>query len=100
MSSTASNYDFFRLQAGIAVAVAGVLLAGTGLYRGSEVGMRCPSSTVVFGIVATIAYCIMMFASSFVEEEQQFWYWITGGWFIWVYAQRSGISSITQWMNN
>jgi len=28
----------------------------------------------------TLAYSVMMFASSYVEEEQQFWYWATTGW--------------------
>ncbi|KAI5804032.1 alkaline-phosphatase-like protein [Peziza echinospora] len=31
-------------------------------------------------VLITLTYCIMMFASSYVEEEQNFWYWITSAW--------------------
>lgn len=29
----------------------------------------------------TVAYSVMMFASSFVEEEHHFWYWAASAWF-------------------
>lgn len=31
-------------------------------------------------LAVTLAYGVMMFASSFVEEEQHFWYWSASGW--------------------
>jgi len=40
---------------------------------------RSISINLAFAFV-TIAYGFMMFASSYVEEEQQFWYWICSGW--------------------
>ncbi|GKT43818.1 GPI ethanolamine phosphate transferase 2 [Colletotrichum spaethianum] len=69
MSSMASNYDMGKLHIGEAVA-----LLGTG--------------SLVFGVrfslipllAITVAYGIMMFASSYVEEEQHFWYWATSAW--------------------
>lgn len=96
MSSTASNYDLLKLQTGIATALASVVLAGSGVYLGGRNSISAPSSTLVFGIAASTAYCIMMFASSFVEEEQQFWYWIASAWFTWVYARRSVLLGIHQ----
>jgi len=40
-----------------------------------------------FFIVA-MSFGMMMFASSYVEEEQQFWYWITTSHFIIAFLQR------------
>ena len=37
-----------------------------------------PSAAVFIAI--TLAYGGMMFASSYVEEEQHFWYWASTGW--------------------
>ena len=39
-------------------------------------------------LTATIAYGLMMFASSFVEEEQQFWYWMMSAWSGWVFLKQ------------
>jgi len=36
-------------------------------------------ATVPF-LIVTLLYGIMMFASSFVEEEHNFWYWAATGW--------------------
>ncbi|KAK6210236.1 GPI ethanolamine phosphate transferase [Colletotrichum tabaci] len=69
MSSMASNYDMGRLHVGEAVAV-----LGTGsLFFGAR-----PSLIPLLTI--TVMYGIMMFASSYVEEEQHFWYWATSAW--------------------
>ncbi|KAF6843302.1 gpi ethanolamine phosphate transferase 2 [Colletotrichum musicola] len=70
MSSMASNYDMRKLHAGEAVAG---LIAGSLCF-----GVR---SNLIPLLIITIAYCVMMFASSFVEEEQHFWYWSTTAWF-------------------
>ena len=76
MSSAASNYDVNRLVAGIGFAFASVVLAGLA----ASGGMSLLSLDGLFGFVMTVLYGIMMFASSYVEEEQHFWYWIAGGW--------------------
>jgi len=39
--------------------------------------------------IITTAYMITMFASSYVEEEQQFWYWIMAGWMIVLFLKRN-----------
>jgi ethanolaminephosphotransferase len=76
MSSTASNYDVTRLFSGIGVAAVSLILtmlATTSLPVLSQLDN-------VFFLLLSALYGIMMFASSYVEEEQHFWYWITGGW--------------------
>jgi ethanolamine phosphate transferase 2 subunit G len=75
MSDTASSYDVPRMVIGMAVAsVALVLdvLAFPALWP--------PSLSGVFLTIISLLYGIMMFASSYVEEEQHFWYWLTPVW--------------------
>ncbi|KAM0334099.1 hypothetical protein ACHAQA_001119 [Verticillium albo-atrum] len=72
MSNMASNYDMTRLIAGQAVVLAALI---SSLFL-----VAIGWSHVSFAIV-TITYGIMMFASSFVEEEHHFWYWATSAWF-------------------
>ncbi len=78
MSSMASNYDMSRLITGQALAVLAVLCAvfGTHLISGGNMRTFLPFALV------TVAYGIMMFASSYVEEEQHFWYWVTTAWLV------------------
>ena len=79
MSSTASNYDVLRLYIGIGIS--GIaFLALLPMLRGI-LGYNASS---LWMIVIAILYSVMMFASSYVEEEQQFWYWVTSGWFAWL----------------
>ena len=75
MSSTASNYDVNRLLCGIALACSSVLLVVLNLHG----SMLRDADFIIFTLIA-ILYSIMMFASSYVEEEQHFWYWIGAGW--------------------
>ena len=80
MSGTASNYNLFRLYAGIVIAslatLAALLVSGKPVLRMKSTGLWMTS--------ITIAYGVMMFASSYVEEEQQFWYWATSSWLAWL----------------
>ncbi|KIW09490.1 uncharacterized protein PV09_00368 [Verruconis gallopava] len=75
MSSAASNYDLSRLAFGIIVACMSVAMTAL-------VSRLLPlmNSTGAFFALMNVLYAIMMFASSYVEEEQHFWYWITGAW--------------------
>lgn len=41
----------------------------------------------------TLAYGMMMFASSYVEEEQHFWYWATTAWLMLLWVKKYVISS-------
>ncbi|KAI9790358.1 MAG: major facilitator super transporter protein [Peltula sp. TS41687] len=69
MSSTASNYNLYMLAYGIIITALSVLMASIGSL---SVIAKSPASFLGF-IMITLLYGIMMFASSFVEEEHQFW---------------------------
>lgn len=76
MSSMASNYDMSNLVHGQGLAVTGLTAsiaasAVLGAHKGWAVLPTC---------LVSILYGIMMFASSYVEEEQHFWYWASTLW--------------------
>lgn len=75
LSSTASSYDVLRMAAGIAIAGASLLLAVLAFP-----GLWPPTLAECALVIVTGLYGVMMFASSYVEEEQHFWYWTTPAW--------------------
>jgi ethanolaminephosphotransferase len=77
LSGTASNYDLNMIYTGIAIAVLGVAFAITSLLFALELDLGALANNTI-----SLTYGGTMFASSYVEEEQQFWYWAVGGWFI------------------
>ncbi|KAK6063877.1 GPI ethanolamine phosphate transferase 2 [Seiridium cupressi] len=80
MSSMASNYDTTRLTIGVIVALVSIFLSlvASALLVKGNVG-------ALFGFaMITLLYGIMMFASSYVEEEQHFWYWSTTAWIVYL----------------
>lgn len=84
MSNTASNYQLGRLQLGIVITFLAVLAAILALVAEPR---RETSTTGIF-VILTLAHGMVMFASSYVEEEQQFWYWIMSSWFAWLTLRR------------
>jgi ethanolamine phosphate transferase 2 subunit G len=84
LSSTASNYDVRMLGTGIACSGLATLLALCSL--GVPTRWRVTAEGIWF-VAVVLAYGILMFASSYVEEEQWFWYWITGGWLVFLYLR-------------
>lgn len=83
MSSTASSYDIPRMGVGIGIATTALILAMLllpNLWPLTSAGSS-------FGLVSLL-YGVMMFASSYVEEEQHFWYWLTPAWVIFLVASR------------
>ncbi|KAJ9664995.1 major facilitator super transporter protein [Coniosporium apollinis] len=80
LSQTASNYNLTRLLLGIVAAIDSLVLA---LIASRRDLLRPKSAATLFGLFSAL-YLIMMFASSYVEEEQHFWYWITSPWICYV----------------
>lgn len=60
--------------------VAGIATISTALFATKATGLWI---SLVF-----VAYGIMMFASSYVEEEQHFWYWTSSSWLGWLLLKR------------
>lgn len=83
MSSTATNYNLQRLEGGIVLAalatIAGMSTFSTALLEAKTTGLWFSSIAIVYGI--------MMFASSYVEEEHHFWYWTSSGWLLWLFLK-------------
>ncbi|MCJ1404457.1 major facilitator super transporter protein [Xylographa trunciseda] len=81
LSSTASSYDVSKLQLGIATAAATACCAVIALAALS------PGEWSLWNCILVLSYGSMMFASSYVEEEQDFWYWISSGWLVLLYLK-------------
>lgn len=84
MSNTASNYNVQRLQIGIGLATLALI---TGLATASATLFEAKVTGLWFSNL-TILYSIMMFASSYVEEEHHFWYWASSGWLAWLFLRQ------------
>ena len=80
MSSTASNYDLGRLNAGIVLAALATVICLATAFTAS----LASRSSGLWTSLVIILYGAMMFASSYVEEEQHFWYWASSGWIAWL----------------
>jgi ethanolaminephosphotransferase len=84
MSNTASNYNVSKLVIGQVVATAASALAFIAVVP--TLSHSLISATPFLLII--LAYGIMMFASSYVEEEQHFWYWAASAWLLLLYLKR------------
>jgi ethanolamine phosphate transferase 2 subunit G len=76
MSSTASNYDIPKLILGLSVTFLATLLAFIAALPTLKLSLKTSSPF----LLTSLLYGIMMFASSYVEEEQHFWYWAATAW--------------------
>lgn len=89
LSGTASNYGLTSMYIGTTLAAIGFLCCLPTFVR----GVARAGIDGLFLIFVMITYTITMFASSYVEEEHQFWYWVLGGWLIVLYAKGNRFSS-------
>ncbi|KAF3483593.1 phosphoethanolamine transferase 7 [Arthroderma uncinatum] len=85
MSSTASNYNLTSLYQGIAFSGLAFFLS---LYAFVQKGCN-GSAAVGYASVILSGYGALMFASSYVEEEHHFWYWMASGWIFYLYWKSS-----------
>lgn len=75
LSSVASSYDVPRMVVGMLLSAVALSLAVL-----SSPSIWPPSVGSTFFALMSLLYGIMMFASSYVEEEQHFWYWLVPAW--------------------
>ena len=78
MTTMASNYDMNKLVTGGVVAATAL---GAGIMAMTLSPKGGPGRWFPFSLI-TLLYDIMMFASSYVEEEHHFWYWTTSAWLL------------------
>ncbi|KAF2719617.1 alkaline phosphatase-like protein [Polychaeton citri CBS 116435] len=83
MSGTASSYNISRMVAGIALTA--LTLTSAILSFPQVFPLRTPE--LLFQ-TASILYGVMMFASSYVEEEQRYWYWAAPAWLLYLTLSR------------
>ncbi|KZF21265.1 alkaline phosphatase-like protein [Xylona heveae TC161] len=84
LSGTASNYNLTALSIGIALAA---VAAGLAAYACLPLLLNSVTFSIGFSAIC-LGYGIMMFASSYVEEEQHFWYWTSSAWMAYLFFQR------------
>ncbi|KAK1832274.1 GPI ethanolamine phosphate transferase 2 [Podospora conica] len=77
MSGMAGNYNIPRLLLGLAVIIGAVAVSAASVSSLVDSSVTQPPYLPII----ILAYGAMMFASSYVEEEQHFWYWATTAWF-------------------
>ncbi|KAJ9495706.1 major facilitator superfamily transporter protein [Exophiala xenobiotica] len=89
LSGTASNYDLTNMRAGIALSVLALGLCLPSFTR----GVFDSGADGIILVSTMLIYAITMFASSYVEEEHQFWYWILSAWLIILFCKDARYSS-------
>jgi ethanolamine phosphate transferase 2 subunit G len=78
MSNAASEYDLNKLYGGIVAALLGTVAAFAAIFP----RLGSYSLSVVLFIIISVSYGAMMLGSSYVEEEQHFWFWAATGWIL------------------
>ncbi|OOO05777.1 UPF0642 domain-containing protein [Aspergillus oryzae] len=86
MSSAASDYDLIRLYVGLSISGFAISLT---FFPAKRLLVNFAPAGMFLGF-SILSYSTMMFASSYVEEEQQFWYWISMGWVVYLHVKYAG----------
>lgn len=84
MSKAASKYDVPRLHCSIGIAVTANIAA----FAACATWMTGANSALLWTFSLAFLYGAMMFTSSYVEEEHQFWYWVASSWSGWLFLKR------------
>lgn len=82
----ASNYDLNMMAAGMVFVFIACAVSLVGLVPILE--SSSPPNLTLLSVA--LSYALMMFASSYVEEEHNFWYWIASGWFFALFLKGYG----------
>ena len=77
MSGMASNYNMSRIFMGLGLSTFSAACSIAGACLSIETRARSP---LVALACIVLSYSAMMFGSSYVEEEQNFWFWTSGAW--------------------
>jgi ethanolaminephosphotransferase len=93
MSSAASDYNVPRLFIGTGLAVLICILSLLAVPS-----LRPISSAGLYYSLTLTLYAVLMFASSYVEEEHNFWYWIASGWFFYLYLTSLRQKKSNSWL--
>ena len=94
LSGAASDYDVSKLRLGVLLSILAGACAALNLFL---LPGYAGSLSIAF---LAISYGVTMFASSYVEEEHQFWYWTTGGWLSLLYCKGLRLSSVNRMSNS
>lgn len=76
MSNMASNYDMPRLYSGLGLA--GIAFFAAVVASSIQGDLLSKNASPL--VLVSVLYGVMMFASSYVEEEHHFWYWSATLW--------------------
>lgn len=83
MSNVASKYDISRLYFSMGIALLAIIAA----LAACATWITVATPALLWICSLGILYGIMMFASSYVEEEHQFWYWVASSWCGWLFLK-------------
>ncbi len=89
LSGTACNYDLVKMSAGMAFAFASLILATASIPDSTFTTLVSASAFTL----TVLCHSVTMFASSYVEEEHQFWYWVLGGWLMYLSVKEQRLIS-------
>ena len=83
MSNAASKYDIPRLHFSLGIAI----LANVTALAACTTWTTIANPALVWIYSLALLYGIMMFTSSYIEEEHHFWYWVASSWCGWLFLK-------------
>ncbi|KAK2734014.1 major facilitator super transporter protein [Myotisia sp. PD_48] len=97
-SNAASNYNLTSLHVGLLIGQIAALCIALSSWREQVRDRKEWGSIAYFAFIAGGYHCLI-FGSSFVEEEQQFWYWMLSGWIALLYFRQYSPGISPRYMN-